>query len=292
MDITVSVNCIVYNHEKYLRKCLDGLLNQKTNFRYEILVHDDCSTDSSKQIIIEYANKYPDMIFPFFENCNQYSKGINISFTYQYPRAQGDYIAICEGDDFWIDPYKLQRQYDALQNNKNCKLCVHKVLGVNEKEEKNGIVYPTGKFTTGIIKQKDFFKLLFVDESYPFQTTSYFFEKRLILDMKEKYKYLYDAKSSGDIKMLLYFGSLGDIYYIDSPMSAYRMNSIGSWSNTLNTNITKKIVHQKNHIALLKAFDKQNNHKYALYVWLDIVRRKLQICKEWFLILLEELKAR
>lgn len=280
MDIIVSVNCIVYNHEKYLRKCLDGLLKQKTNFDFEILVHDDRSTDSSRQIIVEYAKKYPEIIKPIFESSNQYSKGINISFSYQYPRAQGKYVAICEGDDFWNDPYKLQKQYDSLEKNKNCKLCVHRVVGVNENEIKNGVFYPSENIETGIIRQREFFKLLFIKDSYPFQTSSYFFEKKSIMEMKEKFQYIYDSNSSGDIKMLLYFGSIGDIYYINSPMSSYRMNSSGSWSSNINSNLKQKIKHQKNHITLLKSFDKYNGHKFCVYVWYDIFHRELQLLKE------------
>ena len=111
----VSVCCIVYNHEKYLHDCLDGILMQKTSFDYEIIIHDDASTDSSADIIRDYYAKYPSIIKPFFQSENQFSQGVPICATFLYPRAKGKYIAICEGDDYWIDPNKLQKQVDFLE---------------------------------------------------------------------------------------------------------------------------------------------------------------------------------
>ena len=105
----VSIVCESYNHEPYLRKCLDGFVMQKTNFSFEILIHDDASTDKSADIIREYISKYPQLDWkPIFQIENQYSKGISIWTEIQFPRAQGKYIALCEGDDYWTDPYKLQ----------------------------------------------------------------------------------------------------------------------------------------------------------------------------------------
>ena len=112
-----SICCITYNHEPYIRQCIDGLLMQKTTFPFEILIHDDASTDNTANIIREYEAKYPDIIKPIYQTENQYSKGIKISITYNFPRVKGKYIAICEGDDSWIDNLKLQKQIDFLENN-------------------------------------------------------------------------------------------------------------------------------------------------------------------------------
>lgn len=88
-EIAVSVLCLVYNHEKYLRKCLDGFVNQKTNFKFEVIINDDASTDKSADIIREYEEKYPDIIKPIYQTENQYSKGVKLSAVYQYPRVKG-----------------------------------------------------------------------------------------------------------------------------------------------------------------------------------------------------------
>lgn len=115
--ITVTICCLTYNHEKFVRQCLDGFIMQKTDFHFEVLVHDDASTDKTQDIIREYATNYPEVIKPILQKENQYSKGNRaILATFCYPKVKGEYIAICEGDDYWIDPYKLQKQVDFLEN--------------------------------------------------------------------------------------------------------------------------------------------------------------------------------
>ena len=113
----VSIICSTYNHEAYIAQCLDGFLIQQTTFPFEILVHDDASTDNTPYIIHEYEYKHPQIIKPIYQKENQYSQGEDIFFKYQCSRAQGKYIAICEGDDYWIDPLKLQKQVDFLEQN-------------------------------------------------------------------------------------------------------------------------------------------------------------------------------
>ena len=114
-DIIVSIITLTYNHEPYIRECLDGNLMQQTSFKFELLIHDDASTDNTANIIREYAAKYPNIIKPIYQTENQYSQKVPIGCTYLYPRAQGKYIALCEGDDYWTDPLKLQKQVDFLE---------------------------------------------------------------------------------------------------------------------------------------------------------------------------------
>lgn len=118
----VSICCITFNHAPYIKDCLDGFLNQKTNFKYEILIHDDASSDGTERIIKEYETLFPEIVKPIYQIENQYSKGIAINKAFNYTRAKGKYIAICEGDDYWIDPLKLQKQVDFLEANPNCGL--------------------------------------------------------------------------------------------------------------------------------------------------------------------------
>ena len=132
----VSVCTLAYNHEPYIRECLDGILMQKTNFAFELLIHDDASTDGTADIIREYEAKYPDIIKPIYQTENQYSKGVKVSLTYQYPRAKGKYIALCEGDDYWTDPLKLQKQVDFMEANPDCSLCCHHMNIYSEFEKK------------------------------------------------------------------------------------------------------------------------------------------------------------
>ncbi len=133
--ILVSILALSYNHEKYIRKCLDGFVMQQTHFKYEVLIHDDASTDRSAKIIREYQRRYPDIIFPIIQSDNQYSKGVRINDTYQYPRARGKYIAFCECDDYWTDSNKLQRQVDFMEQNPDYGLCYTDYTLLDEARE-------------------------------------------------------------------------------------------------------------------------------------------------------------
>lgn len=124
--VIVAIECLVYNHKPYLRQCLDGFVMQKTNFKFVAVVHDDCSTDGSQEIIREYEEKYPDIIKPIYEKENQYSKkdGNFIRVIHESLKAfDAKYIALCEGDDYWIDSLKLQKQVDFLDSHADIGLC-------------------------------------------------------------------------------------------------------------------------------------------------------------------------
>lgn len=113
----VTILCLVYNHEQYLRQCLEGFVMQKTNFKFEAIVHDDASTDNSASIILEYAAKYPDIIKPIIETENQYLKRDGSLGKIMDSHIHGKYVAYCEGDDYWIDSLKLQKQVEYLEKN-------------------------------------------------------------------------------------------------------------------------------------------------------------------------------
>lgn len=126
----VSICCLTYNHAKYVRQCIDGFLMQKTSFPIEILVHDDASTDGTDVILQEYESKYPNIIFPIYETENKYSNGYRgrMDIVFNYSRARGKYIASCEGDDYWTDPMKLQKQVDFMESHPEYSVCFHRCL--------------------------------------------------------------------------------------------------------------------------------------------------------------------
>ncbi|WP_051285438.1 glycosyltransferase family 2 protein [Aequorivita capsosiphonis] len=136
----VSILCVTYNHEKYIRHCLESLVSQKCDFLFEILIHDDASTDATQTIIKEFQHKYPELVKPILQTENQWSKkagGINLRFN--YPRAKGKYIALCDGDDYWIGEDKLQKQVAFLESNPDYSLVCGAFNLIQNGEEKSVI---------------------------------------------------------------------------------------------------------------------------------------------------------
>ena len=134
----LSICCITYNHENFIRQALDGCLMQQTNFPIEIIIHDDASTDNTANIIREYQGKHPHLIKTILQRENQYS-AMGFGFISNvFKEAQGKYIALCEGDDYWTDPLKLQKQVDFLEANPDFAICFHNAVVINEDfPEKN-----------------------------------------------------------------------------------------------------------------------------------------------------------
>lgn len=129
----VSIICTSYNHEKYIAQALDGFVMQKSTFPFEIIVHDDASTDNTVAIIREYEAKYQHMFVTIYQTENQFSKGsVSIWSDITFPLARGKYIALCEGDDYWTDPYKLQKQVDFLEKNDDYVICHHDAIIIDE----------------------------------------------------------------------------------------------------------------------------------------------------------------
>lgn len=135
-EVMVSIKCLTYNHEPYIRQCLEGFVKQKTNFRFEAIVHDDASTDKTAEIVKEYAEKYPSIIKPIFEVENQYSKRDGTLTKIVNAHMRGKYVAMCEGDDYWTDPLKLQKQVDFMEANEEYAICCHRIKRYYEKENR------------------------------------------------------------------------------------------------------------------------------------------------------------
>lgn len=151
----VTIQCMAYNHEPYIRQCLAGFVMQRTNFRFEAIVHDDASTDGTAAIIKEFAEKYPEIIKPIFEKENLYSKGDGSILQVMEENSCGKYVAICEGDDYWIDPLKLQKQVDFLEQNLHFSLVYTDYIVENEKGERLLVRKPdfiSGKCTERLLQ--------------------------------------------------------------------------------------------------------------------------------------------
>lgn len=220
-DVLVSICCITYNHAPYIRQCLDGFIMQKTNFEFEILIHDDASTDGTADIIREYEAKYPNILKPIYQTENQYSKGKNISATYNWPRAVGKYIAQCEGDDYWTDPLKLQKQVDFMEANPEYSMCFHKV---------NTMIQETGEIKNEFIVRDMPGKSTILDlaEGNYIHTPSVLY--RRYSGVQEQCQKMMPCLP-GDYVMWMLLAEKGDIYKFNEPMAVYRYGS-GMWSTS------------------------------------------------------------
>ena len=280
-EIAVSVLCATYNQEKYIRQALDGFVMQKTNFPFEVIVHDDASTDRTPEIIKEYANKYPNIIKPIYQKENQYSKGASITIDCIYPKARGKYFAFCEGDDFWIDENKLQKQYDIMEQNPDCHLCVHKVQIVSENGKKQNRILPKINFTKNIMDTECFFKLTLVYQD--FHINSFLIigdDYRNYINEFRNIRQLFRRAGIGDAPMIFYFGQLGKIHYINKIMSSYRKSAIGSWSlKNKNIPVDKKISDDNYLIRGMEEFDKYTLYKYHDLCVKRMFRYSLEIAK-------------
>lgn len=257
-SIKVSVLCLAYNHEKYIRQCLDGFVMQKTTFPFEVLVHDDASTDGTAAIIREYEEKYPNIIKGIYQTENQYSQNVPFIKKYILPQSKGEYIALCEGDDYWTDPEKLQRQAEALDQYPTCHFCACRVNVVSESGKSwEGKTYPTIPVREGFLSAEE---TVFLTEQYVFQTSGYFFRGKQYREFKENPPAFVKVADVGDEPAVLYFAHLGGAVFIDRAMSNYRYLSIGSWNARKTPERT--IAHLDCMAKMMKLFDNYTNGQY------------------------------
>lgn len=266
--LLVSVLCCTYNHESYIAQCLDGFLMQKTDFLFEVLVYDDASTDNAPAIIREYERKYPLIIKPIYQTENQYSKGVKIDLVYNHSRVKGKYVAFCEGDDYWTDPYKLQKQVDFLENHSEYAICSHRYKQYFQKEGRmNAEIYPV-RISDGMSFDLSFL----IRGGWLFQPLSVMF-RRSALELEEYSKYEIHI----DVVWLYSILKREKGYCMPDVMGVYRIHDAGVWSS-LNLN------HQR--IFSLRArkaiYDLEKTDEAALFILAQFSRPmgRLQVFKE------------
>lgn len=248
-NIMVSVICNTYNHEAYIRQCLESIVNQKTSFNYEVLVHDDASTDKTATIIKEFENAYPKLIKPIYQTENQYLKGGIRRF--QYPRVTGKYIAFCEGDDYWTDPLKLQLQFDALEKHPEVDICAHGAT-LNKATDGSIICMITPRDKDSIIDAKS---VIYGDGGFV-ATNTLMYRAKLNQEMPGFRKALpmdYTLQIQGSLR--------GGMLYLSRVMSVYRYMVPGSWTEQHSDGDKLREFQEKKH-DMLRLLDNETNGKY------------------------------
>jgi glycosyltransferase involved in cell wall biosynthesis len=234
--IKVTIITLAYNQEDYIRQTLDGILMQQADFDFEILIHDDASGDSTPTIINEYQEKHPGIIKPIYEKENKFQKNDFSFVNKMLNQAKGEYIALCEGDDYWTDPLKLQKQVRFMEKHRDYALCFHPVRVFFENGEKADSIYPESK---PILTVQELLKRNFI------QTNS-------VLYRRQEYKNMAANIIPGDWYLHLYHAQFGGIGYIDEVMSAYRRHEGGQWWTAASDRKAFWEKHALSHLRLYK----------------------------------------
>ena len=249
-DCLVSILCTAYNHEQYIRSALESFVSQKTGFAFEVLVNDDASSDGTAAIIREYEEKYPDIIRPFYQKENQFSKGIG--YIYEnifYPHARGKYFAFCEGDDYWTDESKLQRQVNFLESHPDYSACVHNTtLHYCNGSRPDELLIP------GRGDHEVLYENVIHGPIDAYHTSSLMARREIIVQTPDFYRAA-TAHGFADYAWALLLRLKGGIWFIDRSMSVYRLfSNQAAWTSGVDRQYDKLRGFVQGKVEMLRAF--------------------------------------
>lgn len=271
----VVISCITYNHEVFIRDALNGFVMQQTSFPFVAIVHDDASSDGTRKIIEEYAEKYPDIILPIFEKENQYSrqKGL-VSLIMQKARdaSCAKYIAMCEGDDYWTDPLKLQKQVDALEKHPECTIALHRVQTVDRNRKELSWKIPVSEdFKDGKVSLEELLNHEFRQGFWTFHTSSFLLHKEIYSRLNEINSAFFNKFPYGDMPILLTCLLSGPGYYTSDIMSHYTVLS-GGYNSSLKADKELAAAQFMKVSEALYLFNKYTKLKYKKYLNIGALR--------------------
>lgn len=256
MNNMVTVICATYNHEKYIKKTLDGFLEQNTSFAVEYIIREDASTDHTADILREYESKYPGFFTIIYEKENQWSKHLIPYFSQRVIlETHSKYVALCEGDDYWCDANKLQKQVDMMEQNPNASFCVHANYELNDRTGKMRERHPYKK--SGLITTEEV-----MIEPYGMPATCSMLMRTNMINQYPIYEL---SCPVGDRSRRMFLVDKGPALYIDELMSVYRVNNSASFGGRLyDYENSMKLVKQMD--TFFDSFNSYTNHKYEKYI--------------------------
>lgn len=275
----VSICCITYNHEKYIRDAIESFLMQETDFPFEIIIHDDASTDRTADIIRGYEKKYPEIIKPIYQTENQYSKGVKVTLL-AYNKSKGKYIALCEGDDYWADPLKLQKQIIEMEKHPECHISFHPAIikwdDGNRVDQILGL--HSEKCTIFTIEEV----ILGGGEFMP--TNSIVINKLAFPRITSFFEIAKDAPV-GDYYIQILGAENGGALYISDVMSVYRVGISCSWSERIRKSSKYFDSFVDSYIVTNDIMDEFTSYKYSkqlkkstnYIIWLEIMSSNIDI---------------
>lgn len=213
----VSVWMITYNHEPYIAEAIEGVLMQKTDFPIELVIGEDCSTDRTREICIAYQRKHPDIIRLLM---NEKNIGMMPNFIKTMEACQGKYIALCEGDDYWTDPLKLQKQVDFLEGSPDFVGAFHDSIILDEATGTEQL-----RIGNAVIDEEPDLDSIILKNNIP--TASLLFRNVFTSDFWSKQ---FEAIAKGDYLLVVLLARYGKFKYFNPPMSVYRVHAGGVWS--------------------------------------------------------------
>ncbi|MEC5166425.1 glycosyltransferase involved in cell wall biosynthesis [Flavobacterium sp. PL11] len=247
----VSVATLSYNHEPYIGRCLEGILMQLTTFPVKIVIFEDCSTDKTASIILSYEEKFPNLFITFFQPINSFGtpKFREALKPFFAARNIAKYIALCEGDDFWTDPLKLQKQVDLMEKYDNASLCV----ALNMQYNNDLCVEKIDEKYEG-----DNFPLIYFENLHTyFHTSTYLIRKTALIFVMDKYESLL----LGDTSLRFLLINEGPFVVLNDVVSVYRITGSGIWTSL--DDYTKDLQHHNIYNKFRKLHVKERRQFYA-----------------------------
>ena len=277
MTELVSISMLAYNHAPWIEQAIMSIVNQKTEYPFRLYVHDDASTDGTAEIIQRLAEKYPDKITAILQKENQYSKGVNITQGIIRPKMKGEYIALCEGDDYWVDEYKLQKQVSYMESHPDCSLCFSDAMVVDTNGNKIRNFFDNrswnDKKINAKLKQKG--------------GADFSVEEMLLLDFtptaslmcsKNAYDELKQFSLSLDLLVRLVTASMGYAHFHNEVFSAYRTGNASSASGSIQKTYEKlKTSFYDTHCRILNEFDDYTGHRYTETIHHVMKRKEIDL---------------